>query len=187
MNNFEVRVANKKVTVFGFIGAILLCGILYLWGSEMKYTTQQTYMMIVGLSLYVLIMYRVNLKKSQIVNFNFNNNGDMVIRENESILQEVYDINSYYYKNIIPRKFGFLLYVRTHKENHLYYIVSKDLATYKKSDSDNVDQLSNCIDTLFKGKKNRNVIVDFIAYLPPLLILISIIVVISVLYGINTQ
>lgn len=174
MKTFEVRLASKSVTIFGFLGAILLCGILYYLGIKMKHTTQQTYLIIAVLGIYVLVMYRINLKKSRLVNFYINRDQHIIVQENKHILQDINTITSYYYKNIIPKKFGFLLQVKTEKQNYNYYITSKDLSTYKKSDSDNIDQLSNCLDSVLKGKKNKNLMIDFIVYLPLSLILVSI-------------
>ncbi|MFZ4930959.1 hypothetical protein [Chryseobacterium sp. Mn2064] len=185
MNSFEVRIANKRTTILGCIGAILLCGTLYCLGTEMKYTTQQTYIIIAGLSLYTLIMYRVNVKKSKVVNFYFNADTDLVVVGNENTLEDIYVINKYYYRNILPKRLGFLLHIKTDKGNCIFYIVSKDLASYTTIDSNNVDQLSKYIDKVLKGKKSRNLIVDCIAYLPLLLVLISIITIGCVLYIIN--
>lgn len=185
MNNFEVRVASKRVTAIGFFGVIILCAIIYYFGSHIKYSTQQTYMIIAVLSIYIVIMYRINLSKSRILTFNINHD-HIVIRENGEVTQEVNSVVSYYYKNIIPKKIGFLLQLKAGEDSYTYYIVSKDMAVYKKSDSDNIDKLSDCLDTIFKRKKKRDVIIDLIAYFPLLLLLTSIVIVtISVLYIIN--
>lgn len=64
MKEIEVRLANKS---FGFFGAILLAGILYYIGTKIEFSSQQTYTIVIGLSVYTLIMYNIYLKKSKLV------------------------------------------------------------------------------------------------------------------------
>ncbi len=122
------------------------------------------------------MMYRINVRKSRILTFNLNHD-HIVILENGKVTQELNSIHSYYYKNIIPRKIGSLLQLKAVKDSFIYYIVSKDLAVYKKSDSDNVDNFCDCLDTVFKGKEKRNVIINLISYFPLLILLASLTIV----------
>lgn len=72
MKEVEVRVANISLAIFGFFGAILFAGILYYIGTLIEFASQQTYTIIIGLSVYTVVMYNVYLKKTKLIQICYN-------------------------------------------------------------------------------------------------------------------
>lgn len=185
MKEVQVRVADKSLTIFGFLGAILLAGILYYIGTKIEFASQQTYTIVIGLSLYTFIMYNVYLKKSKLVQICISKDLRIIIKEGEKILQDIGTVNCYYYKNFIPKKFGALLQIKSDRKSYIYYIVSKDLSQYTQSDTENISNLIGMFDAVYKNKKSKNLIINFVTFLPLLIILISVATVIGfILYAI---
>lgn len=100
-------------------------------------------------------------------------------------MQDIGTVNCYYYKNFIPKKFGALLQIKSDRKSYLYYIVPKDLSQYRQSDTENISNLIGMFDSVYLNKKNRNLIIDIVTFLPLLIILTSVAIVIGfILYAI---
>lgn len=174
MKEVEVRVVNKSLAIFGFFGAILLAGILYYIGTKIEFASQQTYTIVIGLSVYTVIMYNFYLKKSKLMQICISKDLRIIIREDDKVLQDTGTVNCYYYKNFIPKKFGSLLQIKSDRKSYLYYIVSKDLMQYTGYDTENISNLIGMFDAVYKSKKSRNLLIDIVTFLPLLIILISV-------------
>lgn len=186
MKEIEVRIANKTIAFFGFIGAIFLGIILFYIGSKMQYTTQQTYLIVIVLSLYTFIMYLINVKKSKVIQICICEDANIRLKDYNANTTNI-EISSYYCKNIIPKKIGFLLQFTEGKKRFMYYIISLNPGHYQQTDEENVIYLKNELDRVLKDRKVKDHWIDLICFLPVILITICFIIVTGFIYFVITN
>lgn len=182
--DIQLRVVNSKVILLSIlVMPILLLIIYFMAGKISHYTTNQTYFIIMSLSVIACINFSIIKKSSKLVNFSFSDS--LLHISSDMISTEIHysNINNYNIYYLIIKKMGYMIRIKESK-NYFFWITFKNFDKKEKTDDEDYKIICEFFNRADLQKKtidlDRNIL--FLALLPLILSIIGLLGFVGVCY-----
>lgn len=175
--NKTYRLANFKILLLSMFVMFVMLMILIYFVEKVSYTVNQTYYLIFGMSILTILMVIVNLKFSKIIRIFIFNDKIEIMKSNNSIIFNKKNIHNYNFYLLTNKVMGHLLRIKYNNKEYIYWIVWKDINKFDNTELAEINALKTELALFFKDKlrkTSKDYFIQFLTYLPFILLVFGI-------------